>query len=103
MAKRSGGVHIPEHRLILLIFPGMLAVVSLFIYGVPVPLWVHCRAIHGMGAFPGGLCLCVDSVNFIRGRGLREEPRTCIGSRRWNQKHYRLWSQLWSHTHGGQV
>jgi hypothetical protein len=33
MAKRSGGVHIPEHRLILLIFPGILAVVSLLLYG----------------------------------------------------------------------
>ncbi|CAG8251155.1 unnamed protein product [Penicillium salamii] len=33
MAKRSGGLHIPEHRLILLIFPGMLAVVSLLLYG----------------------------------------------------------------------
>jgi hypothetical protein len=33
MAKRTGGVHIPEHRLILLIFPGILAVVSLVLYG----------------------------------------------------------------------
>ncbi|CAG8062471.1 unnamed protein product [Penicillium salamii] len=33
MAKRSGGLHIPEHRLILLIFPGILAVVSLLLYG----------------------------------------------------------------------
>ncbi|CAI7618762.1 unnamed protein product [Penicillium pancosmium] len=33
MAKRSGGVHTPEHRLILLIFPGILTVVSLLLYG----------------------------------------------------------------------
>ncbi|KAJ5937579.1 hypothetical protein N7454_003921, partial [Penicillium verhagenii] len=33
MAKRSGGVHIPEHRLILLILPGILAVISLLLYG----------------------------------------------------------------------
>ncbi|KAJ5096574.1 hypothetical protein N7456_007295 [Penicillium angulare] len=32
-AKRSGGVHVPEHRLILLIFPGILMVVSLLLYG----------------------------------------------------------------------
>jgi hypothetical protein len=34
MAKRSGGVHTPEHRLILLIFPGILTVVSLILYGL---------------------------------------------------------------------
>lgn len=33
MAKRSGGVHTPEHRLILLIIPGILMVVSLLLYG----------------------------------------------------------------------
>ena len=33
MAKRSGGLHIPERRLLLLIFPGILAVVSLLLYG----------------------------------------------------------------------
>ncbi|KAJ5730844.1 uncharacterized protein N7483_005352 [Penicillium malachiteum] len=33
MAKRSGGVHKPEHRLILLIFPGILMVASLLLYG----------------------------------------------------------------------
>ncbi|KAJ5288227.1 hypothetical protein N7478_003913 [Penicillium angulare] len=33
MAKRSGGVHVPEHRLILLIFPGILMIVSLLLYG----------------------------------------------------------------------
>lgn len=33
MAKRSKGVHTPEHRLILLIFPGILMVVSLLLYG----------------------------------------------------------------------
>ncbi|CAI7611307.1 unnamed protein product [Penicillium bialowiezense] len=33
MAKRSGGLHTPEHRLILLILPGILAVVSLLLYG----------------------------------------------------------------------
>ncbi|KAJ5531908.1 hypothetical protein N7494_008460 [Penicillium frequentans] len=33
MAKRSGGVHTPEHRLILLIIPGILMVTSLLLYG----------------------------------------------------------------------
>lgn len=33
MAKRNKGVHTPEHRLILLIFPGILMVVSLLLYG----------------------------------------------------------------------
>ncbi|KAJ5632013.1 hypothetical protein N7490_008352 [Penicillium lividum] len=33
MAKRSGGVHSPEHRLILLIIPGILMVGSLLLYG----------------------------------------------------------------------
>ncbi|RHZ64277.1 uncharacterized protein CDV56_105704 [Aspergillus thermomutatus] len=33
MAKRSGGIHTPEHRLLLLIFPGILAVVALILYG----------------------------------------------------------------------
>lgn len=33
MAKRSGGIHAPEHRLILLIIPGILMVVSLLLYG----------------------------------------------------------------------
>ncbi|KAJ5819424.1 hypothetical protein N7474_005015 [Penicillium riverlandense] len=33
MAKRSNGVHTPEHRLILLIFPGILGVISLLLYG----------------------------------------------------------------------
>ena len=33
MARRSGGVHIPEHRLILLILPGLLTVASLLLYG----------------------------------------------------------------------
>ncbi|KAF9892629.1 hypothetical protein FE257_001031 [Aspergillus nanangensis] len=33
MAKRAGGVHAPEHRLPLLIFPGILAVISLILYG----------------------------------------------------------------------
>ena len=33
MAKRNGGVHLPEHRLILLIFPGFLMVASLLLYG----------------------------------------------------------------------
>jgi hypothetical protein len=33
MAKRSEGVHTPEHRLILLILPGILAVGSLLLYG----------------------------------------------------------------------
>ncbi|PYH91315.1 MFS general substrate transporter [Aspergillus ellipticus CBS 707.79] len=33
MAKRSGGVHTPEHRLVLLIFPGILTVASLLLYG----------------------------------------------------------------------
>lgn len=33
MAKRSGGIHTPEHRLLLLIFPGILTVVSLLLYG----------------------------------------------------------------------
>jgi MFS family permease len=33
MAKCSGGVHTPEHRLILLIIPGILMVVSLLLYG----------------------------------------------------------------------
>ncbi|KAJ6104018.1 hypothetical protein N7523_010338 [Penicillium sp. IBT 18751x] len=33
MARRSGGVHTPEHRLILLILPGFLTVASLLLYG----------------------------------------------------------------------
>ncbi|KAL4883530.1 major facilitator superfamily domain-containing protein [Aspergillus karnatakaensis] len=33
MAKRNGGVHIPEHRLPLLIFPGVIGVVGLLLYG----------------------------------------------------------------------
>ncbi|KAJ5144555.1 hypothetical protein N7448_001947 [Penicillium atrosanguineum] len=33
MARRSGGVHTPEHRLILLILPGILTVASLLLYG----------------------------------------------------------------------
>ncbi|KAL3445032.1 major facilitator superfamily domain-containing protein [Aspergillus insuetus] len=33
MAKRNGGVHTPEHRLPLLIFPGVLGVVGLLLYG----------------------------------------------------------------------
>lgn len=33
MAKRNDGVHTPEHRLPLLIFPGILGVVALLIYG----------------------------------------------------------------------
>jgi hypothetical protein len=33
LAKRANGVHTPEHRLILLIFPGILTVVSLLLYG----------------------------------------------------------------------
>lgn len=33
LAKRANGVHIPEHRLILLIVPGILTVVSLLLYG----------------------------------------------------------------------
>ena len=33
MARRSGGVHSPEHRLPLLIFPGLLCVLSLLLYG----------------------------------------------------------------------
>lgn len=33
MAKRSGGVHSPEHRLILLIVPGILMVISLLLHG----------------------------------------------------------------------
>ncbi|KAJ6018288.1 hypothetical protein N7451_001667 [Penicillium sp. IBT 35674x] len=33
MAKRSGGVHIPEHRLTLLIIPGILMAISLLLYG----------------------------------------------------------------------
>ncbi|KAL4892216.1 major facilitator superfamily domain-containing protein [Aspergillus ambiguus] len=34
MAKRSGGIHFPEHRLPLLVLPGVLAVVSLVLYGL---------------------------------------------------------------------
>ncbi|KAL5332308.1 major facilitator superfamily domain-containing protein [Aspergillus crustosus] len=34
MAKRNGGIHIPEHRIPLLIFPGLLGVVALLLYGV---------------------------------------------------------------------
>ncbi|KAJ5481160.1 hypothetical protein N7539_007054 [Penicillium diatomitis] len=33
LAKRANGVHTPEHRLILLIFPGFLTVLSLLLYG----------------------------------------------------------------------
>ncbi|EPS31053.1 hypothetical protein PDE_06007 [Penicillium oxalicum 114-2] len=33
LAKRANGVHTPEHRLLLLIFPGILTVVSLLLYG----------------------------------------------------------------------
>ncbi|RAK98542.1 MFS general substrate transporter [Aspergillus ibericus CBS 121593] len=33
MAQRSGGVHQPEHHLLLLIAPGLLAVASLLLYG----------------------------------------------------------------------
>ncbi|KAJ5536246.1 MFS general substrate transporter [Penicillium frequentans] len=33
MAKRNNGVHTPEHRLLLLIFPGVLCVFSLLLYG----------------------------------------------------------------------
>ncbi|PLB51333.1 MFS general substrate transporter [Aspergillus steynii IBT 23096] len=33
MAKRCGGVHSPEHRLPLLIFPGILCILSLLLYG----------------------------------------------------------------------
>ncbi|EED24414.1 conserved hypothetical protein [Talaromyces stipitatus ATCC 10500] len=33
MAKRNNGIHAPEHRLILLIFPGVLGVASLLLYG----------------------------------------------------------------------
>ncbi|KAF3384846.1 hypothetical protein F1880_001754 [Penicillium rolfsii] len=33
LAKRANGVHTPEHRLILLIFPGIMTVVSLLLYG----------------------------------------------------------------------
>ncbi|GAM41705.1 hypothetical protein TCE0_042r15026 [Talaromyces pinophilus] len=32
-AKRNNGVHAPEHRLILLIFPGILGIVALILYG----------------------------------------------------------------------
>ncbi|KAL3471070.1 major facilitator superfamily domain-containing protein [Aspergillus californicus] len=33
MAKRNGGIHTPEHRLPLLLFPGILAVAALVLYG----------------------------------------------------------------------
>ena len=33
LAKRNDGVHIPEHRLILLIFPGIIGFGALFLYG----------------------------------------------------------------------
>ncbi|KAK5790809.1 hypothetical protein VI817_008096 [Penicillium citrinum] len=33
MAKRNNGVHIPEHRLLLFIAPGILVIVSLVLYG----------------------------------------------------------------------
>ncbi|GAQ45086.1 MFS general substrate transporter [Aspergillus tubingensis] len=33
LARRAGGVHKPEHHLLLLIFPGLLAVASLILYG----------------------------------------------------------------------
>ncbi|KAL4768216.1 major facilitator superfamily domain-containing protein [Aspergillus nidulans var. acristatus] len=33
MAKRNGGIHTPEHRLPLLILPGILGVVALLLYG----------------------------------------------------------------------
>lgn len=33
MAKRNSGIHLPEHRLILLVFPGLLMVASLLLYG----------------------------------------------------------------------
>ncbi|KAL4912254.1 major facilitator superfamily domain-containing protein [Aspergillus aurantiobrunneus] len=33
MAKRNDGIHIPEHRLLLLIFPGILGVAALLLYG----------------------------------------------------------------------
>ncbi|GKZ56644.1 hypothetical protein AnigIFM49718_001911 [Aspergillus niger] len=33
LARRAGGVHKPEHHLLLLIFPGLLAVASLLLYG----------------------------------------------------------------------
>jgi hypothetical protein len=35
MAKRNNGVHSPEHRLILLIFPGIIGMVALILYGFP--------------------------------------------------------------------
>lgn len=34
LARRAGGVHKPEHHLLLLIFPGLLAVASLILYGL---------------------------------------------------------------------
>ncbi|KAL5361218.1 major facilitator superfamily domain-containing protein [Aspergillus floccosus] len=34
MAKRAGGIHSPEHRLPLLVLPGILAVLSLVVYGL---------------------------------------------------------------------
>lgn len=33
IAKRSGGIHLPEHRLLLLIPPAILAIASLLLYG----------------------------------------------------------------------
>lgn len=36
MAKRSNGIHTTDHMLILIIFPGILAVISLLLYGFTV-------------------------------------------------------------------
>lgn len=76
MAKCSNSIHTTEHRLILLIFPGVSMVVSLLLYGFTVggnSTWSG-RYI-GMDDPPDCLRASLDLVNFLCWLHLRRGNR----------------------------
>ncbi|KAI0020005.1 major facilitator superfamily domain-containing protein [Xylariomycetidae sp. FL0641] len=65
IAKRNGGVHQPEHRLMLNVFPAIVGTCALVLYGETAQ---HAATSHWMGPYMGWslfqFCtVCIDSVN----------------------------------------
>ncbi|KAK8138499.1 hypothetical protein PG984_001879 [Apiospora sp. TS-2023a] len=100
MARRNHGVHQPEHRLLVLVFPAVLGFAMLLLYGYTAvgaaSFWPPAA---GLRLLPDHLRQRPDRVVDLRGRGGPEAPGPGPGRRRRHQEHRLLWRHLRLHAH----
>ncbi|KAK8088954.1 hypothetical protein PG997_003915 [Apiospora hydei] len=85
LARRNHGVHQPEHRLLVLVFPAVLGFAMLLLYGY--------TAVGAASYWAPLLAYALFQIT------RPQTPGAGVGGGGWHQEHRLLWCYLWVHAH----